>query len=157
MWMKVLAEADALNFEPWKDWTPAKAIESMDRAGVRTSISSITVPGIYFWEGFGNQQAPPGAKLKNDVVAMARDANEYGAKMKADYPGRFGIWASLPLPLVDEASKKSSTRSTRSSSMGSASRQHRHKYVGDASFSPVFEELNRRKTVVYTHPGAAPC
>ena len=31
MWMKVLAEADALNVEPWKDWTPAKAIESMDR------------------------------------------------------------------------------------------------------------------------------
>src|SRR5262245_56786615 len=38
MWMKVLAEADALNVEPWKDWTPAKAVESMDRAGVRTSI-----------------------------------------------------------------------------------------------------------------------
>src|SRR4029453_9286733 len=76
MWMKVLADADALNVEPWKDWTPAKAVESMDRAGVRTSISSITVPGIYFWEGFGNQQAPPGAKLKNDVVAMARDATD---------------------------------------------------------------------------------
>lgn len=158
MWMKVLAEADALNVEPWKDWTPAKAIESMDRAGVRTSISSITVPGIYFWEGFGNQQAPPGAKLKNDVMAMARDANEYGAKMKADYPGRFGIWASLPLPLVDESLKEIEYALDTlkldgiglTTSIGT-------KYVGDASFSPVFEELNRRKAVVYTHPGAAPC
>ena len=158
MWMKVLAEADALNVEPWKDWTPAKAIESMDKAGVRTSISSITVPGIYFWEGFGNQQAPPGAKLKNDVVAMARDANEYGAKMKADYPGRFGIWASLPLPLVDESLKEIEYALDTlkldgiglTTSIGT-------KYPGDASFSPVFEELNRRKSVVYTHPGAAPC
>jgi predicted TIM-barrel fold metal-dependent hydrolase len=158
MWMKVLAEADALNVEPWKDWTPAKAIESMDKAGVRTSISSITVPGIYFWEHFGNQQAPPGAKLKNDVVAMARDANEFGAKMKADYPGRFGIWASLPLPLVDESLKEVEYALDTlkldgiglTTSIGT-------KYVGDESFNPVFTELNRRKAVVYTHPGAAPC
>lgn len=158
MWMKVLAEAGALNVEPWKDWTPLKAVEAMDRAGVRTSISSITVPGIYFWEHFGNQQAPPGAKLKNDVVAMARDANEFGAKMKADYPGRFGIWASLPLPLVDESLKEIEYALDTlkldgiglTTSIGT-------KYMGDLSFTPVFEELNRRKAVVYTHPGAAPC
>ena len=158
MWMKVLAEADALNVNAWKDWHPSQAVEAMDRAGVRTSISSITVPGIYFWEGFGNQQAPPGAKLKNDVVAMARDANEFGAKMKADYPGRFGIWASLPLPLIDESLKEVEYALDKlkldgigfNTSIGS-------KYLGDLSFTPVFEELNRRKTVVYTHPGAAPC
>ena len=158
MWMKVLAEADALNTEAWKGWTPATAVEAMDKACVRTSISSITVPGIYFWEHFGNQQAPPGAKLKNDVVAMARDANEYGAKMKADYPGRFGIWASLPLPLIDESLKEIEYALDTlkldgiglTTSIGT-------KYMGDESFTPVFEELNRRKTVVYTHPGAAPC
>jgi predicted TIM-barrel fold metal-dependent hydrolase len=158
VWLKVLAEADALNVEPWKDWSPARSIEAMDAAGVRTAISSITVPGIYFWEGFGNQQAPPGAKLKNDVAAMARDANEYGAKMKTDHPGRFGIWASLPLPLVDESLKEIEYALDTlkldgiglSTSIGA-------KYLGDESFTPVFEELNRRKAVVYTHPGAAPC
>ena len=158
MWLKVLAEADALNVEPWKDWSPARSIEAMDAAGVRTAISSITVPGIYFWEGFGNQQAPPGAKLKNDVVAMARDANEYGAKMKTDHPGRFGIWASLPLPLVDESLKEIEYALDTlkldgiglNTSIGA-------KYLGDESFTPVFAELNRRKAVVYTHPGAAPC
>jgi predicted TIM-barrel fold metal-dependent hydrolase len=158
MWMKVLAENDALNVEPWKDWKPEKAIEAMDRAGVQMSISSITVPGIYFWEGFGNQQAPPGAKVKNDVVAMARDANEFGAKMKQDFPGRFGIWASLPLPLVNESLKEIEYALDTlkldgiglTTSIGT-------KYMGDLSFTPVFEELNRRKAVVYTHPGAAPC
>ena len=158
LWLKVLGEADALNVDAWKGWTPNKAIESMDMAGVRTCISSITVPGIYFWEGFGNQQAPPGAKLKNDVVAMARDANEFGAKMKADFPGRFGIWASLPLPLVNESLKEIEYALDTlkldgiglNTSIGT-------KYMGDLSFTPVFEELNRRKAVVYTHPGAAPC
>ncbi len=157
-WLKVLADADALNVEPWKGWSPARSIEAMDAAGVRTAISSITVPGIYFWEGFGNQQAPPGAKLKNDVMAMARDANEYGAKMKTDHPGRFGIWASLPLPLVDESLKEIEYALDTlkldgiglNTSIGT-------KYLGDEAFTPVFAELNRRKAVVYTHPGAAPC
>jgi predicted TIM-barrel fold metal-dependent hydrolase len=125
---------------------------------VQKSISSITVPGIYFWEHFGNQQAPPGAKLKNDVMAMARDANEYGAKMKQDFPGRFGIWASLPLPLVDESLKEIEYALDTlkldgvglTTSIGA-------KYIGDLSFTPVMEELNRRKAVIYTHPGAAPC
>ena len=158
MWVKVLTEADALNFEAWKGWQPSQAVEAMDRAGVRTSISSITVPGIYFWEGFGNQQAPPGAKVKNDVVAMARDANEFGAKMKADFPGRFGIWASLPLPLVDESLKEIeyALDTLKLDGIGLTT-SIGVKYMGDLSFTPVMEELNRRKAVVYTHPGAAPC
>ena len=157
-WLKVLAEQKALNVEPWMGWTPAKAVESMDRAGVATSYSSITVPGIYFAEGFGNQQAPPGAKFKSDVVALAREANEFGAKMKADFPGRFGIWASLPLPDVDASLKEIEYAFDKLkldgigllTSIGT-------KYMGDKAFAPVFEELNRRKAIVYTHPGAAPC
>lgn len=157
-WIKVLAEQDALNVEPWMGWTPAKAIEAMDRAGVQTSYSSITVPGIYFAEGFGNQQAPPGKKFKNDVVALAREANEFGAKMKSDYPGRFGIWASLPLPDVDASLKEIAYAFDKLrldgigllTSIGT-------KYMGDKSFAPVFQELNRRGAIVYTHPGAGPC
>jgi len=158
LWLKVLAEQKALNVGPWMGWTPAKAVEAMDRAGVQKSYSSITVPGIYFAEGFGNQQAPPGAKFKNDVPAMARDANDFGAKMKQDFPGRFGIWASIPLPDVD-ASLKEITYALDTlkldgigtlTSIGT-------KYMGDKSFEPVWAELNRRNAIVYTHPGASPC
>jgi predicted TIM-barrel fold metal-dependent hydrolase len=157
-WIKVLADNKALNVEPWRDWSPAKAVEAMDRAGVATSFSSITTPGIYFAEGFGNQQAPPGAKFNNDVRALAREANEFGAKMKSDYPGRFGIWASLPLPDVDGSLKEIEYAfdKLRLDGVGLVT-SIGNKYVGDASFSPVFEELNRRKVTVYTHPEVAPC
>src|ERR1700733_11946639 len=30
------------------DWTPARSIEDMDRAGVATSILSLTTPGLWF-------------------------------------------------------------------------------------------------------------
>ena len=157
-WIKILADNKALNVEPWKDWRPSQAVEAMDRAGVATSISSITVPGIYFAEGFGNQQAPPGAKVKNDVRALAREANEFGAKMKSDYPGRFGIWASLPLPDVDGSLKEIEYAFDKLKLDGiGLVTSFGNRYLGDAAFSPVFEELNRRKAVVYTHPQAAPC
>lgn len=157
-WIKVLSDADALNVNAWKGWHYSQAVEAMDRAGVQMSISSITVPGVYFAEGFGNQQAPPGAKLNNNVRALAREANEFGAKMKADYPGRFGIWASLPLPDVDASLKEIEYAfdTLKLDGIGLVT-SIGTRYMGDKSFAPVFEELNRRGAVVYTHPQAGPC
>jgi predicted TIM-barrel fold metal-dependent hydrolase len=156
-WVKLLTDTNTLN-AVWKGWTPAVSIEAMDKAGVEKSYSSITVPGVYFAEGFGNAAGPRGQKVNNDVRALAREANEFGAKMRADHPGRFGIWASLPLPDVDGSLKEIEYALDKLkldgigllTSIGA-------RYLGDPSFSPVFEELNRRKTIVYTHPEAGPC
>src|SRR2546425_4826509 len=75
------------------EWNLAKAVEEMDKWGVATSMASISEPGVHFGDD---------AKAR----ALARDCNDFGAKMMADYPGRFGLFAILPLPDVDGSLKE---------------------------------------------------
>lgn len=128
-----------------KSYTPAKDIEEMDQAGVATSLLSCTTPGIWF----GSPE---------ETRSLARDMNEFGAKMVADYPGRFGLFALLPLPLIEDSLKEIEYAfdTLHADGVGLVSSYGEH-WLGDPLFQPVFDELNRRKTVVYTHPIDAPC
>jgi 6-methylsalicylate decarboxylase len=83
------------------DWTPARSIEDMDRAGVATAITSVAPPGV--WMGDDEQ----GRRL-------ARDCNDYAARLASDHPGRFGIFVAVPLPHIRRASPRSNTGSTAS-------------------------------------------
>jgi 6-methylsalicylate decarboxylase len=75
-------------FAAWKDYSPARAVETLDRVGIATAMLSITAPGVHFGD------APEARRL-------AREMNEFAAaKMVADHKGRFGLFAVLPLPDV---------------------------------------------------------
>jgi predicted TIM-barrel fold metal-dependent hydrolase len=130
---------------PTLAWTPARSLEDMDKAGVATSITSITTPGV--WIGDDQQ----GRRL-------ARDCNEYAARMVADYPGRFGMFAALPLPYVEASLREIEHGLDVLKADGIALfTSYRDKWLGDPAFEPVMEELNRREAVVYTHPEAPLC
>jgi predicted TIM-barrel fold metal-dependent hydrolase len=130
-------------FQIWQPYTPARAIEDMDRGGVATSMISITTPGIWF----GNI---------DETRRFARQENEYGARMVSDYKGRFGLFAVLPLPDVDASLREIEYAfdTLKAEGVGLLSNWG-NKWLADESFKPVLEELNRRKAIVYTH-GAAP-
>src|SRR6185295_11010935 len=87
-WVAMTKARQSQGFQTWQPYTPARAIEDMDRGGVSKSMISITTPGIWF----GN---------RDETIRMARHENEYGAKMVSDFKGRFGLFAVLPLPDVD--------------------------------------------------------
>jgi 6-methylsalicylate decarboxylase len=130
---------------PWKDYSPARDIETMDKQGIATSLVSTTSPGTWFGD-------------KDETRGLAREMNEYGAKMASDYKGRFGLFALLPMPSVEDSLKEIEYAfdTLKADGVGLLT-SYGNRWLGDPAFQPVFDELNRRKAVVYTHPIDAPC
>jgi predicted TIM-barrel fold metal-dependent hydrolase len=130
---------------PLKSWSIQKTIEDMDKGGVATAMTSPTTP----------QVTPLG---KEAAVRIARESNEWAKKLEADHKGRFGTWAMLPLPHVDEALKEIAYAfdTLKVDGIGMMT-SYGDKWLGDARFAPVWEELNRRKATVYTHPTSPNC
>jgi predicted TIM-barrel fold metal-dependent hydrolase len=128
-----------------KEWSPARSLEDMDKAGVATSIASITTPGVSFGD---------------DALArrLARECNEYAARLASDHPGRFGSFAILPWPNADASLREIeySLDTLKADGIGMLT-NYGDKWFGDPYFAPIFEELNRRKAVIYTHPTVANC
>ena len=60
----------------------------MDRHGIAAAILSISTAEFWFDD----------AELCRRLV---RDCNEFAAKMVQDYSGRFGFFATVPMPDVD--------------------------------------------------------
>ncbi len=129
------------------DWSPAKSLEEMDKNGVRTSILSLaSTPGVWFDQG------------PAEAVKMARLCNEYGAGMVREHPGRYGLFATLPMIDVDATLKEIEYAfdTLKVDGVGLQT-NYGDKWPGDKTYAPIFEELNRRKAVVYFHPLAASC
>jgi 6-methylsalicylate decarboxylase len=147
-WQAFLSSKNLLHGS-WNGWTPEKSIEELDRAGVAAAITSITYPGI--WLG-------PNVASVEETRTLARQCNDYGAKMVADHPGRLGLLAVLPLPDVEGSLREIAYAldTLKADGVGVLT-SYGDKWLGDAAFAPVLEELNRRKVLVFTHANVPSC
>jgi len=118
-------------------WTVARAIEELDRNGIATGLAS------------------SGSTLPVD---QARAFNEFGARLGGDHPGRFGLFAALPLPDIDASLREieHALDVVKADGFGLVT-SYGELWLGDPKLRPVLVELNRRKAVVYVHPTDAPC
>lgn len=117
-------------------WTPQAALALMDAHGIQEAVLSIS-------------SGPP---LQNPVLTL-RQCNDTAAALRSQFPGRFGSFASLPLPDVDASLAEIAHAGDQLKADGFILfSNYGGKYLGDPAFEPVLQELNRRKAVVFVHP-----
>lgn len=130
-------------------WTPQRSIENMDRYGIATALTSIGLPGVWW----GDVEA---------ARRLARFCNEYAAQMARDYPGRFGFFATLPMPDIDGSLAEIAYALDVLGAAGigfltSYGTGTETQWPGNPAFVPVWEELDRRRAVAYFHPTVPGC
>ncbi|MFD3563147.1 amidohydrolase family protein [Streptomyces sp. NPDC058686] len=145
VWARAL-EARGLDSGGWAipSWKAADAVDMMDRQGIAVGVLSVTAPGVHFGDD---------AEARH----LARAVNEYGAEAARKHPGRIGMFASLPLPDVDAALEEAAYALDILGADGVTLMSNvRGQYLGDPSYQPLWEELDRRSAVVFVHPAQPP-
>ncbi len=122
------------------EWSPDDSLALMDRHGIEKAIVSISSPGLYF----GDSRA---------ARELARLCNEYSAELVRENPGRFGAFAALPLPDVDASLSELAYALDMLDLQGACLlTNYGGAYLGNPEFAELFDELNRRKCIVFIHP-----
>jgi aminocarboxymuconate-semialdehyde decarboxylase len=117
-----------------------KRFATMDAAGVDRQILSVSPQMPHFAD-------------KQHAVYAARMANDMCADAVQHWPQRFSAFAALPLPHIDESLRELDRALGPLQMVGVANTTAvLGRSVADASFAPLYQELNRRGTVLFLHP-----
>lgn len=117
----------------------------MTRAGIASAVLSVSTPGTTFLSD------------PAQAAELARAVNDYSAALAHAEPGRFGFFATLPMP--DTAAVAAEARR-------SLDDQHADgvvllanapgSYLGELGQDELFDVLNQRSAVAFVHPAGLP-
>lgn len=143
---KESAAKGGLMFPAVRDWSPERMMEEMDKNSVdKTILSLASVPVHWF------------STPKEEMRPLLRTINEYGAGLRDANPRRHGFFAFITVNDIEGSLAEIEHAYGKLKADGiEMATSFGDKWPGDPQFAPVFEELNKRKSIVYLHP-LAPC
>jgi 6-methylsalicylate decarboxylase len=145
---KVMEKEILATGHPLPTWTPSLAIETMDKNRIATSMLSPMTRVVQ--DSFSDKS--------ERARKLARQNNDFTQQLVKDYPGRFGHFAALPLPDTDGSLHEIEYAfdTLKADGIGLWT-SYADKWPGDPVFAPVYEELNRRKAIIFLHSAPPIC
>ncbi|MEU6148286.1 amidohydrolase family protein [Streptomyces sp. NPDC047081] len=133
------------NYRISAEWTPAAALDFMDRHEI--AVQFLSTP----WLTSGTEDEPERG------VNFCRAVNEEFAVLIADYPQRFGAFAAIPGDGPDEALNEIAYALDDLGLDGVLLTSNiQGRYLGEPSVEPILAELARRRVPVFLHPTDGP-
>ncbi|MEU6579583.1 amidohydrolase family protein [Nocardia sp. NPDC046763] len=140
----LLSQGETAGGLPVPTWDVDTDLAFMDSQGIQAAVLSVSTPGTHLGDD-------------TEARTWARKVNDYAAEIVKDRPGRYGFFATLPLPDVDGALEEAAYALDQLGADGIILlANHRGTYLGDPSFEPLMAELGRRGTTVFVHPAELP-
>lgn len=130
---------------PVPKWSAAAAIEMMDRQEIATAMVSLSSPSAHFLSAA-------------ERPAIAAEVNDAGAELMRGHPGRFGYFATLPIPDISASLAELRRAFDDLGADGVVLQTNTDGiYLGSPVFAPILGELNRRKATLFLHPTSPAC
>jgi len=127
------------------EWSVETSLQAMEVLGVSTAVLSVSTPGTTF--------LPDCA----DAAALARDLNDYTADLAVKAQGRFGFFATVPMPHSTAAVTESIRALDELHADGVVMLANSAGvYLGEEGYDELFAELDVRSARVFIHPGDLP-
>lgn len=142
---KLKIDAVAEEGFPLPKWSIENHLKFMDDAGIDFTILSMATPHIY-----------NGKDKEKISIELAREINEDFAAICKKYPDKFGFVATLPIPSVEGSIAEIKYSAEKLGALGvKVASNSDGIYLGDEILDPIFEELNKRKSLIILHPSPA--
>jgi len=130
----------------------ARPMGPPDPADIETRLQRMDDAGVSL-QVLSPAASPPYAEKEADAVAAARLINDTYAELGARHPGKFAAVVSLPLPHIDAALREMERGLDQLGMLGvSMTCSCFDRSTAEAEFEPLYEEMNRRGTVLNYHP-----